>query len=72
MVFIFAVIPFDLHYYIFDFHNHDSAGQTAPNGSSDLIKFQTIENVLSFSWELGILSGKIDKGSNSYLTETKS
>ena len=44
----FAIIPFSSHYYIFDSHSRDNIGQASENGSSVLLKFLTIENVLNF------------------------
>ena len=37
-----------VYYYIFDSHSRDNIGQASENGSSVLLKFFTIEHVLSF------------------------
>ena len=44
----FAKIPFSSHYYIFDSHSPDNIGQAKENGSSLLLKFLTIKDVLNF------------------------
>ena len=44
----FAITPFSSHNYFFDSHSRDNIGQASENGSSVLLKFLTIENVLNF------------------------